>query len=104
MVVAVVKDAKVPREALAAVCNAVGLNNGEPSVFPGAIFECIFEAENGFQVVSIYDTEEHANANIDAITQAAAQVSEAMGVTPDPDSLVIHKANVFEYYTANASA
>lgn len=58
--------------------------------------------ENGFREIGVFDSEENAKAEIDAVVKAAQVVADQMGAPPpDPSMMTIRLADVYDFFTAN---
>lgn len=102
MPVGVIKDVKGPLEAYDATCQILRLEPGGPG-YPGALFEWTHATEGGFRCLSVYDTMEHAQANVEAVKQAAVQVLAAQGMPAEAldEMMVVTFLDVHDYLTAN---
>jgi hypothetical protein len=71
--VGVIMEIKAPPDAFLAVCEALGINDRGPGT-PGCLFEWAHTTEYGFRVLSLFDTEANAHANVQI-----AEAPEACG-------------------------
>ena len=60
---------------------------GRPGT-PGTLFEWAHATEDGFRVISVFETEADAQANLKAVGEAAATVLAAQGLPPLPEDAI----------------
>lgn len=101
MPVGVIKRIKAPPEAFLAVCDVLGIEDGGPGT-PGCMFEWAHSTDYGFRVVTLFDSEAHAQANVQEVMEAAGKVAAEKGWPALAlDAAVVTFTDAIAYFTAN---